>query len=318
MDDADVRRSLDRLLRQVRVCVWNPAGSRDSLFMSAYNNWARHSRFHSVNLFVLTMEVLGGADLPPASLANRLKRERDQLERLITAQGITRFFDRFARWVRESRRFVRAMNQYQSRMIEGAGTTVTILELTRDGSFMILGVCATFLTGGAASGPALATAQGATGAVLRTAASNFVLSQIQSGATRVGRQLAGEQLSTRETANDIINDAINQLSDAMVSAIIGKFLGPLLDDLGSFAQREVARGSIFRGVATDLTRSQIESAVQRTLDRMIGRQPTDIRNLLRDSQGARNNRATASSMANGLQQNRNYLRLLGDELRNET
>jgi len=317
LDDQDARGMLDQLVRQTRIQLWNRAGGPDSYFSHYYRVWEQHNRCHAVNLFVLTMEALGGANLPPANWANRLRRTQQQLGRMIRPASIGNFYQQYPNWNRGQARFVRDMKTYMNRMQLGAGRTITVLELTRDSSFVILGVCASILTAGAASGPAAAAASSTSGALVRAAASQFLVNQISSSATRLGRSLAGERVTTRETVDDIVNSALQSVPDAMLGGIIGKFMGPLTNRLSVYAGRELARGSLIRGVTLELSRSQIEAAIGRAVDRMLGRQPIDIRRILESSAGERDNRGHANVMADGLMQNRNFRRLLGEELQNQ-
>lgn len=317
LDDADVRGLIDRLVRQTRTQVWPAAGGPNSYFQHYYHVWEQHNRCHSVNLFILAAEALGGADLPPASWANRLKREAGQLRQMIRPNNIGNFYQRFPGFNRSQARFVRAMRTYQSRMIDGATRSVRILEVTRDTSFLTLSVCASLLTAGAASGPAVAAASSGGSALLRAAATQFVISEMQNSATRLGRSLAGERVTAQETADDIMTSALTALTDTMLGDVVGRFMGPLTDQLTSYATREIARGSLLRGVGQQMTRNQIEGAVSAAVNRMLGRQPNDIRQLLESSRRERNNRGHANVMANGLQQNRRYRRMLEAELENQ-
>jgi len=219
LDDQDARGMLDQLVRQTRIQLWNRAGGPDSYFSHYYRVWEQHNRCHAVNLFVLAMEALGGANLPPANWANRLRRTQQQLGRMIRPASIGNFYQQYPNWNRAQARFVRDMKTYMNRMQTGAGRTVTVLELTRDSSFAILGVCASILTAGAGAG----------------------------GGRPVSRQ----------------------------------------------------------------------SNIGRAVDRMLGRQPIDIRRILESSAGERDNRGHANVMADGLMQNRNFRRLLGEELQNQ-
>jgi hypothetical protein len=317
VEDAEVRRLLDRLIRQTRIRLWARAGGPDSMFEHYYHVWEQHNRCHSINLFVLTMELLGGADLPSANQANRLKREQAKLTGLLRPNSIHTFYQRFSAFNRKQAIFVRQMKAYQSRMITGAGRTVRVLELTRNTSFATLSVCATILTAGAASSGAAAAASSGTGALLREAATQFVVSQIQTSANDVGRLVAGERVTGRETVEGILDNALNALPNAMLGGLVGKFMGPLTGQLSTAATRALRSGSILRCVGAELSRNQIEAAVTRAIDRMMNRQPGDIRRYLHSSRRERNNAGHATVMANGLSQNRTYLRFLEIELNNE-
>lgn len=313
LNDEDVRRIMDRLVRQTRIQVWNRVGGPDSMFSSYYHIWEQHNRCHAINIFVLTMEVLGSAHLPDASWANRLRRQQRQLERLLRPNTLARFFDRLPRFVRDQGRFVRAMQTYRSRMIDGANATVRILEITRDTSFLTLSVCATILSAGAASGAA-ATAATTTRALGEAAARQFLLTQIQHSATRLGRSMAGERVTARETVNDIVSTAIDSVRDAGLGAIVGHFMGPLTNQLSTYAAREVARGNILRGVAAEMSKSKIEGVLPDLINQFIQRNPREIRRLLNMCVTARDARGQANIVANGLMQNRNFRRLLEERL----
>ena len=93
-------------------------------------------------------------------------------------------------------------------------------------------------------------------------------------------------------------------------------MGPLTNQLSTFATREVATGSLLRGVSLELTRSQIEGAVGRAIDYMLGRKPVEIRRLIEAGRSERNARGQANIMSNGLMRNRDFRRFLADDLEN--
>lgn len=310
LEDGDVRAALNSLVRQSEVQLWGRAGGPNSLFTHYLNVYDEHARFHSVNLFVQVMEVLGGADLPPASFANRLRRQQTTLSRQLNPRGIGRFYQDFSRFNRDQARFVNMMKRYQSGMISGATTTVQVLEVTRDSSFLVLGTCANILTAGAASGPVAAAASASGGALLRGAASSFILNEIRNGATRVGRVLAGERVTAAETGQEILNSALNAIPDAILGQLVGKFLKPLTNSLTNTVTREIARGNLFGVLQADLTKGQIEAAVGRAIDYIIGRRPIDVRRMLLNGRNERNPRGQANAMSNDLMRNRNFQGLL--------
>ena len=318
IEDSDVRHLLNQLVRHTRIQLWMRAGGRDSMFEHYYKVWEDHNRCHSINLFVWVMEGLGGAELPPASYANGLRREQRRLAGLLRPNRLDRFYQGFPAYNRRQALFVRKMKVYQSSMITGAGRTQRVLELTRDMSFATLSVCATILTAGAASGGAAAAASSGTGALMREAATQFVVSQIQTCANDVGRRLAGERVTAAETVDGILDNALNAVPNALLGRLLGHFRTPLQSQLAASAARALARGQLLRGVAAELTNSQIEAAVSRAIDRMLNRQPGDIRRLLGLGSRESNPRGNANVMANGLEQNRNFQRFLELELRNES
>jgi len=313
MTDGEFRSTLQRLIREVRVNVWLKSSMP---FILKHDRWLWHyrERGHPIHWII---EAVGGADLPSTTTANSLKRRHDRLERLLNPTGIVTFFDRFDQWQREAARFRSAMRNYLNDFDAGGGISVRVLTVTRDGSFITLGLCAALLSGGAtlsASAAAAAATEGAAAALVRSAATSFVIKEIKNGATRLGRTLAGETVTVEDTLREIGGSALSSVSDAMLGGIIGRFIAPLKSQLTAGAMREIRSGRLASGVAVELTNSQIVSAIVRAINNLS---PADLRFALRDTPQARSERECAQSTSRHLMANRNFRRQLDRNLQAE-
>ncbi|GGH25827.1 hypothetical protein SAMN05444007_103175 [Cribrihabitans marinus] len=309
LTDGEARNLVRRLIRQTRLHVWNSPKFR---FEQHYQNWSYHNRGHAVNLFLWVVETVGSATLPAASRANRLNSQKQRLERMLNPSGILNFYNQFARWQRDAARFARDMNTYMDRVRSGTTSTVRVLEITRDGSFLTLQACAALLSGGATAGASAAVAggTGAGTALIQAAASSFIINEMENSATRLGRAMAGETVTVDETVEDVVNNALDSVADGMLGAIVGKFMGPLSDEITDAAERQIRRGNLLGGVSGQLTADQINGAVQDSIDQFIGRRPSDVRAMLREIQSARNKRAAAQAARERLMRNRAFRQVL--------
>ena len=313
VDDSDATAALDRIVRFTRTQVWPRAGGPDSLFHSYYRIWQHHNRYHSVNLFLWTVEALGRATLPPASHVNRIRRLNARLGRSISASRIDDFYEGLGEYNRLQGRFVRDMRVYLDRVIGGTGTLITVSEITRDASFLTLSVAAGILTGGASTAAEVAAASAGT-ALLRTAASSFLITQLEHSATNLGRTMAGERVTYAETGSEIVTDAIASLTDAGLGAVVGRFLEPLTGDVTTFARREIERGSLIRGMSLEISNSQLQSAVTGAIQDFMRRSASTVRALLTACRDERNARGYARIFAEGFMQDRTFRRLLEEQI----
>ncbi|QYK43360.1 MAG: hypothetical protein KF887_09835 [Paracoccaceae bacterium] len=309
LDDADADRVLTQLVRMVRLQVWGRAGGPDSYFQSYYRIWQSHSRYHDINLFLWTVEALGGATLPSSANVNRLRNLNRALNSCLTPRRIGEFFRRFPEYDRRQGRFVRDMRRYLDRVVGGTGTLITIAEVTRDASFFTLSVCAGILTAGASTA-AEAAAVTTGSALMRSAASTFLISQIEHCATNIGRTMAGERVTYSETGSEIMNDAIGALTDAMLGEVVGHFLEPLVGDVTTFARREISRGNLTGGMSMEITNTMLEDAVTGAIQQMLREGPGTVRRLLEACRGSSGPRAYARLFAEGFMQDRLFRRLL--------
>jgi hypothetical protein len=310
LDNAQVGRLSRELVRLVRLKLWLAPAAR---FDMHYQNWHWHNRGHSVNLFLWIVEGLGGATLPSPSIANRLKRQKQQLERLLAPRTIPEFLLRFARWQREAALFARAMNAYLGRVRGATMATVPVLRIVRKASFITLQICAALYTGGAS-----AAASGAVAGLARGAATNFLTREMNYHATQLGRLMSGENVTVDETVDGVINNAIDSVGDRLLGGIVGKFIGPLTSEISGAAQREIASGNLARGVALGALNSRLTNAVKQSVNVMIQRHPTDIRAMLSELRRASNERAAATRAREILMRNRSFRRILERNLEAES
>ena len=145
---------------------------------------------------------------------------------------------------------------------------------------------------------------------MQAAATNFIITEMENSATRLGRAMGGENVTVDETVQDVVNNALDSVSDAMLGAIVGKFMGPLSDEITDAAQRQIRRGNLLGGVSGQLTADQINGVVQDSIDQFIGRRPSDVRAMLREIQNARNQRAAAQAARERLMRNRAFRQVL--------
>ena len=313
LEDNERRALLAQLIRQTRFNVWNKISSP---FCHSFNRWTWH-RNQQNNPIHWVIEAAGGADLPPPTTASRLKARHDKLDKSITAAKIQYFYQNLDAWQRQSAFFRRSMRNYLNAFDAGGGRAVRVLTVAREGAFITLGVCAALLTGGAtasASAAALATTEGAAAALVRTAATNFVLNEIRNGSIRVGRQIAGETITTEDTLREMGDSALSSARDAMLGGILGRFIGPLKDQLTAAATREIRNGRLFNGMAIELTSSQIESAITDTINNL---RPAEQRSALQGIPQARSTRECARTASRNLMTNRNFRRQLERNLEAE-
>jgi hypothetical protein len=306
VNDNEMRVLTRQLIRHSQFNIWNGVSSP---FSHSYRRWRWHDDQRS-NPIHWIMEAAGGAELPSQSWANRVKRNHDRLSTSFTPAKILYFYDNLNAWQREAAIFRRAMRNYLNAFDAGGGRAVRVVTIARDGSFITLQVCAALLSGGAtvsASVAAMATAEGATIALVRGAATNFVINEMRNGSTRVGRTIAGETITTEDTLREIGASALSSAKDAMLGGILGRFLGPLKNLLNAAALREIRSGRLLSGVAVELTNSQIESAITDTINSL---RPVELRSALRDTPQARSEQECAQSTSRHLMENRNFRRQL--------
>ena len=313
LEDADAERVLTQLARQVRTQIWNRAGGPDSYFQSYYEIWQRHNRYHSVNLFLWAVEALGGAELPSASTVNRIRSLNRTLGSSLTPRRIGTFFREFPDYNRRQGRFVRDMRRYLDRVIGGTGTLITISEYTRDASFLTLSACASILTAGGSTAAEVAAASVGS-ALMRSAATNFLISQIEHSATNLGRTMAGERVTYSETGDEIVSDAVGALTDAMLGEVVGHFIGPLTGEVTTFAQREIARGNLTRGMSMEITNTMLSNAIVASIQQFLRDGPGAVRRLLEQCRGLTGARAYARLMAEGFMQDRLFRRILEEQI----
>lgn len=312
LTDREARAMLQRLIRETRFRIWNRTASS---FSYSYNRWRWHDNERG-NPIHWVIEAVGGANLPTATRVNQLKRRHDRLERLLNPNGILSFFNGFDEWQRDASHFRRSMRNYLNDFDAGGGRSVRILSVTRDASFITLQVCAGLLTGGAtmsASAAAAAASQGAGTALARAAATNFVIGEIQNGATRVGRSLSGETLTMEDTLREIGNNALSSVGDAMLGEIVGRFIRPLKDQLTAAAMREIRGGRLLRGVGIEIGNDRIAAAVSEAISSL---KPADLRAALQEVSQASSARDCAQSTSRNLMRNRNFRTALERRLTN--
>lgn len=314
LEDNEVTMLIRRLVAEVRQRVWAPASG---LFLSSYGRWEWHfnQRRHPIHWVI---EAAGGADLPNASTVRRLKRLHDQLNRQVTPQNIRRFFQDFATWQRDAATFRRNMSRYLNDFEGGGETSVQVLTITRDASFLTLQLCAAISTGGASAGASAsaAAAGGAGTALLRAAATGFVINEMRNSATRLGQAMSGRPMTMRDTLNQIGQNALQSTSDAMLGEIVGHFIRPLKDMLSNAAIREVRNGNLVRGVTLELGNDRIVAVVGEAVNE-LQRQPRRLRPALRDTPRARSADEAARSTSRHLMANRDFRNDLARRLRAE-
>ncbi len=315
VEDNQIRRITDRLIRITRRDIWARIGGSDSMFEHWLAHWEHHRRFHTVNIALHLMEALGAADLPRDSFVNGLKREKNKLSGLIRPNCINKFYQRLPAFDRKQRIFVRQMKIYLTSVSIGAGRTVQGLVMIRDGSFHFLSALATLLTGPVAGAARIAAATGAR-ALVQDAAFSFIISSIQSSATGLGRMLAGDTVTLDHAIDSTIDDALDAVTNAGLGRIFNRFLGPMTNSLSASAVRQIARGRLAREVGPQLTSSEISGAVTNAIRKMIDLQPGDMRRFLSGSRNERNDRGHANSIATQIALDRKYLRYLEEELNN--
>lgn len=313
LEDNEVQALMRRLVGEVRQRIWMPASG---LFRSSFGRWEWHfgQRRHPIHWVI---EAAGGADLPNASTARRLKRRHDQLNRLVTPQGISRFFEGFANWQRDAATFRRNMSRYLNDFEGGGERSVQVLTITRDASFLTLQVCAAIASGGATAGASAAAATGGAGAALaRAAATTFVINEMRNSSTRLGQALAGRPMTMRDTVAQIGQNALQSTSDAMLGEIVGHFIRPLKEMLSNAAIREVRNGNLVRGVTLEMGNDRITGIVGEAVNE-LQRQPRRLRPVVRDVPRARSADEAARSTSRHLMANRDFRTLLARRLRAE-
>lgn len=299
LTDDEARDLVRRLIAQTRTRIFFPVAFR---FDRWYSCWRYHHQAHGGYFLVRAIsEALGGVELPPPSQANRLKRTRDQLERLLNPRGIVRFWDLFGRWQRDATLFSNRMVAYQDGMEIGNNRAVRVLEITRDVSFITLQVCAALSTGGAS-----AAASSAGTALARTAATNFVINEMQNSATRLGRSLSGDPPTVEETVDEVVTNVINSVSGAALQGLFAPLMAPISESIESIALRELQRGNLARAVSVSAVQDRLDNIVQQTVTQFLGTSENDIRRLVRECREARNRRELSGQMAQRLMQHRRF------------
>ena len=266
-----------------------------------------------MNLFLWTVEALGGAELPSAANVNRIRGLNRTLSSNLTPRRIGRFFDLYPEYNRRQGRFVRDMRLYLDRVIGGTGRLVTGTEIVRDASFLTLSACAAVLSAGASTAAEAAAVSVGT-ALMRTAAANVLIAQIEHSATNMGRTMAGERVTYRETGDQIVQDAVNALTGAGLGQVIGHFLEPLTGNLTTLALREIERGSLLRGMSVALSDAQLGNVIGQAIQRMFREAVEPLRRALSRCSPSGGERAYAREMSEALMQDRNFRRILQEEI----
>jgi len=313
LTDSEIRDVINQLCRLIERHMFSAPRMR---FDRWYDCWTYHNQAGAQYLIRLTLEFAGGVDLPPASLARRLKRKRDQLARMLNPRGVSRFLDEFPRWQRDCALFCNSMVEYQDGIDMGGQRTVRALELTRDGSFVLLQVCAAISTAGAstaASGAAVATTSAGT-ALARQAATAFVVREMQNSATRLGRSLAGAPPTTAETVDEITTSILMSASGAVLGQIAGTIMRPMGDTIGRMVEQEVRRGSLGNAIALETINNQVGGLVENAIRDFIGQNENDFRQLVRNNRAARDQRSLGQQVGNEMMRNRNFRRRLETRL----
>jgi len=310
LDDNEIMQLRRNLVAVVRMRVWNPARVT---FDSWVEKWEGHNEMHSINLGLLLVEMLGGANLPPASLVRNLRSRRNLLHRQVNINGINDFFLHFDTWARRASRFRQDMYRYGEDLQLGTERTVRGLTITRDASFVALATLANIFTLGGASAFTVA-GSAAAGALVQSAAIGYVTVELRNAAIRLGRTAAGDPPSAQESAEQALNAAINAVPDAAMGAIAGAMIGPITRNVSDAATREIARGNLAEGVSQQVAVDFMNQSMQGFIDNFIRRHPADVRPLLRDARNTRNNNQTAAVIAQGLMRNRIFRRDLESRL----
>jgi len=315
LEDAEARQVLDRLVRATRRDVWARLGGPDSQFTHYYRVWEHHQQAHDrFDVFVMLMEGLGGARLPAANWARRLRRQQNQLVTKLRGPTLGGFYRLLPPFARAQARFVTEMKTYMSAMQSGGTSAVVGLRITRDASFLVLAACATVLTAGAASAAVTTTARAAMAAGARglaaDAARSFAITQLEHCATGIGRMLSGERISASVMGQDLIDTALSSMGNAALGRVVQGFIRPLSSYIGQMVARELVRGSLGRQLVQELTQSQIEGAVGEALRRFVSGSPGDVRQALSAARNARNRDGIARSMSTSLMGNRNFRRAI--------
>jgi len=318
LDQSQMRRLQRHLISEVRLRVWMPVRNT---FDNAYAQYRWHEQQARFPFFHWILEAAGGAgSLPDARIVSRLKQERDQLDRRVQPNGVLRFFNDLPGFVRRSSEFRRNLWRYTSRWETGGRRVVRVLTITRDQSVTVLSGLATLYTGGgSAVGGAMLRATGsrAAAALAEGAATNFLLGQMERAVSRMGRILAGEQVSPRETLDNLAPAAIQSVSDAALGEIVGRIMGPIQDLMAAQVERELARGNLLRGVTLDYARGQLQSMLAEAIQDFTRRRASDTRRVLSSLRGNENEQAAARAVCDGLMANRNFRQALEQRLRQE-
>lgn len=296
LTEAEAEDVLRRMVSLVRVRMRNPAVFR---FDNHYRRFAEHNRYRSVNFILHVVETAGGATLPNAGRTNRLKRERDSLERMLRPNQLPAFLTRFAAWNLNSADFCNEMVRYAEKMELGTTRTIRVLNLTRQASFQLLQVLAVVATGGGAA------AGGAAARVAATAGRAFVVHMLEQSATDLGRAMAGDPPTVSETGQQIVQRAVGSLTDAMLGHAIGDLMEPITGVLAPAAQRELRNGNLLRSVTITFSEDQVHGAVQNALRAFAQRAPAELRRIMGGSD-ARNRSAAAAQIASGVMANRQF------------
>lgn len=310
-----------RLLNQLCQLVDRHMFSKPRLrFDRWYRCWTYHDRAGAQYLIRLTLELVGGVDLPPASQANRLKRQRDRLAQMLNPRDISRFLDEFPRWQRKSAQFCNKMVHYQDGIEVGGARTVRVLEITRDASFLVLQVCAAISTAGAstAASGAAAAASAATSsagtALARQAATAFVIREMQNSATRLGRQLAGDPPTVAQTMNEVETSILMSATGAAFGEIVGTIMRPMSDVIGRVVQQEIRRGNMGVGITIEAAHNQMTGIIEGAIRDFMGQSESDFRRIVREARDARDRRSLGQQVGTQLMNNRNFRRGLENRL----
>lgn len=313
IDEASAPRVLGRLVWLTRRNVWNPAHFR---FMNHFQTWETHARLHDFNLGLRFAELLGGASLPSAASARALKREHDRLQNRLNPGGIQRFFAQFGRWYGRSTRFCKTMVEYNRRMEVGTTRTIRVLEVTRDASFLTLSICAAALTGGGAAAASGAVARGAGTVLVRQAAANFLVSQMEATATRLGRAMGGGATNRgQSTLDSMWQSYVDSMTAAAFSAFLGPLSRPITNYCGTASAAAFRRGAIGQGLAWEAVSDRLTAAAQATVQWFFDTHPENAREPVRRLSGREDEAAVARAVGAHFMNNRTFLRRLDQEVR---
>jgi hypothetical protein len=209
------------------------------------NSWAWYS-----------IEVWGGADYPKPALQSKAKKAVATLEAAVKGQLWAKIKGAFLAAERDVNVFHKAVNDYYNDFQGGANSSITILKWTKTAGFISVGVLATTFVGGPLA--LAAGLEGAKGAALAAASGAFLKTHVDTVATTVGRELAGEDV-------DYGKVAWNSLCDSAGNAIIGAiFQGPPAKWLNDKVAKTVVKDFISNKETMAIT-SRLGVAATRTL-----------------------------------------------------
>lgn len=200
-----------RVMKQLNRAVKKYAGK----FEVAKSFWSDLNSNIADDWAFAMIDVLSGASLPKYAVVKKAQKSLNTLEAAVKSKQWKNMQQAFLNAERDINTLHNGVNKYYNDFISGANSTITTLKWTKTAGFVAIGVLATTFVGGPVA--ALAGLEGIKGAATAAAVGGVVKVQVDTVATTVGRELAGEDVDYGKV---VLKDIKDSLGAAVTGAIL--------------------------------------------------------------------------------------------------